>query len=150
MDKAAGGSMGMNKNRRKVLCIAVAAIIAIWGMCFAKMEADSFFESHSIGTQGDSLTSSEFIQRAQIRAEEISGLRTPFTFLLKARQEMERNCVRLGLFFVLLAFLLANSQFLAAARTLQLPEHAFIQRVIINYIHRQDGRKGSHKINIKK
>lgn len=88
------------------------------------------------------MVSGDFENRVVMSAEEISGLRPVSTILLRIRLILEKGGVKAGSVLVLLAYLLAGLSFLTGSRWPDYLENAYGRRVIVRYIHHQDGRKG--------
>lgn len=130
------------RKKKSWLCLFLVLAMAVSGMCFADVKADSFFGSADSGNIFCSLVSPPLSHSSQIRAEEISGLRPLSRILEKTERVLTQNSVRVGLVLILLAVLLAGSHYFLKVKMLCAYHRAASSDVIIRYIHHQDGMKG--------
>ena len=78
---------------------------------------------------------------ARIFAEELSGLRSVSEDVIQNKRILERNPVRADVFLLVLAVLLAIVQFFMVIKRMLLYHSTDGRKIIIRYIHHQDGEK---------
>ena len=148
--------MDMTRSLRSWFCFLLAAVTVLAGIQMQKKETDSLLSyegakfvqykenwSHSGTTGADGLICPPAHAGTEAYyAEELSGLRPLSLFLGRIRSILPREDARPAGAVLLMVGVLAYLCFFRQRRCLCLCFNAERRRVIIRYIHYQDGQKG--------
>lgn len=136
--------MAKAMNLKNRICIFMAFILILSGICFVKAETYSAFDYPETGNDIRQLLDSDSVSHNEILSvEEVSAFKNVNTIAVKsARTSKERSGVRWCLILVLLAALPKILISRGVMTRLLAENSADGRQVIIRYIHQQDGLKG--------
>lgn len=125
-----------------VLCFIAAMVILFSGMCVEPADADSFLAC------ADDLSSTSFlssqkglVSRYELSTREMSGTHEAAFITSSIKRPAVRNIIRQSLILLLAEALPAKlSNLRIAVETIYASETHYVA-ALLNYIHRQDGKK---------
>lgn len=126
----------------KILCVIIALFIMVSGMCPEIPQAGSFFtcldnSSTTSFTEGDANPLSQY----QLSGRENLGFRNAAFISGTVKRPVPRMVLRISLLLYLAESLLVRlSNLQRTVETAQAPETHYAT-ALLNYIHRQDGKK---------
>lgn len=120
--------------------MSIGIILLILSVFFAGMEGKVLTHVSDLKPASSSLISTELSRSTQTSAEELSGLRQiSIRSIVGQRPRLNRN-LEAELILIMLAVLLTNTIFYKKQKRLRIRDDWNGKRVLICYIHHQDGR----------
>lgn len=132
----------MKRRYDKILCIITAWFILLSGMCLEVPQADSLFACIDNSSSTSYMSSPEgTLSQYELSSRETIGVRGTAFISSISRRPILRTTLRISLImFWAEIFLLKTSNLQRAAETVCAPETHYFT-ALLNYIHRQDGKK---------
>ncbi len=132
----------MRSKYDKVICYFIVTFIMFSGICLEQPTADSLFACVDNISSTSYISSPEGeLSRCELSTTEMLGIRDTVFVASRTKRSSIRVLLRLSLLLFLAEVILARvSSIQAAVETTGAPETHYFT-ALLNYIHRQDGKK---------
>ena len=132
----------MKRRYDKMICVIIALFVLLSGMCLEIPQADSLFARMEKSYDSTYICASKgTLSQYELSSRETTGIRSTAFISDSSRKQDLRMTLRVSLIlFLAEVFLLKLSNPQRAAETVCASETHFFT-ALLNYIHRQDGKK---------